>query len=98
MSEDTQNAFSVTVLPAKPSAEPNATGELQDFSIDAINSDSSNLPAAAAGNNVSFVNITYAIQPHSIKSLFKKFPPKKILDDVRYVRMYVTFYLSTHAM
>ena len=36
------------------------------------------------GNNVSFVDITYTIQPWS---LFTRFPPKKILDHVRYVRM-----------
>ena len=87
MSENTENGFNVTVLPTKPSAEPNdAIVELQDVSTNAVNSDSSNLPANAAnGNHVSFVNITYVIQSHSIKSLFKKFPPKKILDDVRYV-------------
>ena len=97
MSENTENSFSVTVLPTKPSAEPNdvkGDHELQDVSIHAVNSDSSNLPTGAAnGNNVSFVNITYAIQPHSIKSRFTKIPLKKILDDVRYVCMYVCKYV-----
>ena len=46
------------------------------------------------GNNVSFVNITYAIQPQSrLKSLFTKLPPKKILDDIRYVKVDT---ISTH--
>ena len=78
MSEDAQNAFTVTVLP--PAYSPPAT-ELKDVSSSggAFTSDSS-----TNDNNVSFINITYTIPPHPLKTLFKKqTPPKKILDDVR---------------
>lgn len=77
MSEDAQNAFTVTVLP--PAYSPPAT-ELKDVSSSggAFASDSS-----TEDNNVSFINITYTIPPHPLKTLFKHTPPKKILDDVR---------------
>ena len=77
MSEDAQNAFTVTVLP--PAYSPPAM-ELKDVGSfgDAFASDSS-----TNDNNVSFINITYTIPPHPLKTLFKHTPPKKILDDVR---------------
>ena len=78
MSEDTQNgAFTVTaVLPTiVPAAELKTLSAASDSS-------------STDENNVSFINITYTIQPHSFISLFKKFPPKKILDDVRYIKLY----------
>ena len=74
MSEGTQNAFTVMELPDSSAA--------QRVGID---SDSSNI-SATDGNNVSFINITYTIQPHPFRSLFKKIPSKKILDDVRSVK------------
>ena len=77
MSEDAQsyNTFNVS------SAEPRAV------SNDGVTSNSSNINIATAdGNNVSFVNITYTIQP---QSLIKKLPPKTILDDVRYIKTIV---------
>ena len=81
MSENTDSAFNVTVLPTKA----DNSAELKDVSVEVINSDSSNIPVTANGTNVSFVNITYTIQPHPIKSLFKKYPSKTILDNVRWV-------------
>ena len=35
------------------------------------------------GNSVSFVNISYTVQPNSFLAYFKKIPVKKILDNVR---------------
>ena len=67
-----EQPFNVTMVSAsKPKPEPTS------------------LPSTD-GNNVSFVNITYTIQPQhhlSLKLLFVKLPPKKILDDVRYVKV-----------
>lgn len=78
MAED--DAFTVNMLPGTKPSPPGGgttdTTEPSKFS-------------AADGNNVSFVNITYTIQPRAqtiIESLFFKAPPKKILDDVRYVK------------
>ena len=48
--------------------------------VDTELNDSSEL--STTGNNVSFIDITYTIQPWS---LFTRFPPKRILDHVRYV-------------
>ena len=78
MSEGTQNAFTVTVLPDSSAAQLKTS----------IASDSSNI-SATDGNNVSFVNITYTIQPHPFRSRFKELPSKKILDDVRSVKKYL---------
>ena len=46
----------------------------------------SHLVAIDGGNNVSFVNITYSIQPKSFPSLFVQNPTKKILDNIRYAK------------
>jgi len=46
-------------------------------------SHSSTSVASLHGNNVSFVNITYTIQPKPFMARFKKIPTKKILNDVR---------------
>ena len=81
MSEDALNSFTVTVAPAHA---PAAT-KLKDVSGDAVTSDSSNF--STNDNNVSFINITYTIPLHPLKTLFKPdTPPKKILDDVRYIK------------
>ena len=63
----------------------------EDASHSLITNDSSGF-SATNGNNVSFVDITYTIQPWS---LFTKLPPKKILDHVRYVyaKMMITAYM-----
>ena len=80
MTEDVQTTFTVTVLPnkhltdQKPFTENGVTSADHDSTT--YNFD---------GNNVSFVNVTYTIQPRSIRSLCKKFPSKIILDNVRYV-------------
>lgn len=74
MAEDVQNVFTVTALPTDASAS-----ETKVLSGATALSDSSSF-VPADGDNVSFVNITYTIQP---KSFFKKAPPKKILNDVR---------------
>ena len=70
-----QQPFNVTVVaPSKPKL---SGGPAEPTSLPSTD-----------GNNVSFVNITYTIQTQSrLKSLFGKLPPKKILDDVRYVKM-----------
>ena len=75
MSGQTES-FTVTVVPTNTSVDPKVypTSESDHSSSNKI---------ASELNNVSFVNITYTIQPEPIKSLFKKIPPKKILDDVR---------------
>ena len=90
MSEDVQkyDTFNVTVQPVdhSSSAEHGSLAELKALSQGDITSNSSNIPTAN-GNNVSFVKITYTIQPRSIRSLIKKLPPKTILDDVRYVKI-----------
>ena len=43
----------------------------------------------ANGNSVSFVDITYTIQPKRLLSRCKMIPPKKILDNVRYACHYI---------
>ena len=53
--------------------------EVKEFSDGAVVSDGS----VTNGNNVSFVNLTYTVQEHPFKSLFKKIPRKAVLDDVR---------------
>lgn len=81
MSEQAENV-ALTVIPA------NITADSKVVTVDVTGSDhnSSSNVVASEGNNVSFLNISYTMQPQSIKSLFKKrVPPKKILDDVRYV-------------
>jgi len=90
MSEDIHNynTFNVTIVSANQgfladhgfSAELKAVSEFEG----GVTSNSSNIPTAD-DNNVSFVNITYTIQPHSIRSLIKKLPSKTILNGVRYV-------------
>jgi len=50
----------------------------------ALSSDSStSTTSGRGGNNVSFVNITYTIQPKPFLARFKPIPAKKILDNVR---------------
>ena len=70
-----QQPFNVTVVaPSKPKL---SGGPAEPTSLPSTD-----------GNNVSFVNITYTIQTQSrLKSLFSKLPPKKILDNVRYVKV-----------
>ena len=82
MTEDAQNTFTVTVVPDKQI-------EQKPLTEDGITSNSSNF--STDGSNVSFVNVTYTIQPRSIRSLCKKFPSKIILDNVRYVSMYIYY-------
>ena len=50
-----------------------------------VSSDSStyNTVGIRSGNNVSFVNINYTIQPKSFLARFKEIPPKIILENVR---------------
>ena len=68
--------FNVTVVPASEPKLPVVTAE------------PTSLPSTDDGNNVSFVDITYTIRPQSrLQSLFFKLPPKKILDDIRYVKL-----------
>ena len=72
MSEDGLN---VTLLP---------TTEPKQLSGGAtVTADPSNLSATDGGSNVSFVNISYTIQPRTFGSLFVQNPPKKILDNIR---------------
>ena len=73
-----EEGFTVTVLP---------TTEPKQLNKDAaVTTDPSNLSPTNDGNNVSFVNISYTIQPKKFASLFVQNPPKKILDNVRYVK------------
>lgn len=70
MSRNAQDAVAITV----ETTEPKRIDEgrtVSDFS------------AAADFNNVSFVNISYTVQEHPIKSLFKKIPRKTVLCDIR---------------
>ena len=49
-----------------------------------LSSDSSVITTyGRGGNNVSFVNINYTIQPKPFLAHFKEIPAKKILDNVR---------------
>ena len=48
-----------------------------------VSSDSYNTVGIRSGNNVSFVNINYTIQPKSFLARFKEIPPKIILENVR---------------
>ncbi|XP_065906213.1 broad substrate specificity ATP-binding cassette transporter ABCG2-like isoform X1 [Dysidea avara] len=47
-----------------------------------VSSDSYNTVGIRSGNNVSFVNINYTIQPKSFLARFKEIPPKIILENV----------------
>ena len=47
-----------------------------------LSSDSST-NITSGGNNVSFVNITYTIQPNPLLARLKEIPAKKILINVR---------------
>ena len=78
-----EEGFTVTVL---PTTEPKQlSGGV------AVTADPSNLFATNGGNNVSFVNISYTIQPRTFASLIVQNPPKKILDNIRYVKNYLYF-------
>ena len=66
----------------------NSSAERITVNQGGVTSDSSNIPTAD-GNNVSFVNITYTIQPKSIAYPIRKLPPTTILNDVRYVKIIV---------
>ena len=44
---------------------------------------STNTTSGRGDNDVSFVNITYTIQPKPFLARFKQIPAKKILDNVR---------------
>ena len=49
-----------------------------------LSSDSSIITTyGRGGNNLSFVNISYTIQPKPFLAHFKEIPAKKILDNVR---------------
>lgn len=74
MSRDAQDVATITMETTEPKCIDGSrtASDLSDFS-------------AVNGNNVSFVNITYSVQEHPIKSLFKDIPRKTVLCDVRYV-------------
>ena len=74
MSRDAQDVATITMETTEPKYIDGSrtASDLSDFS-------------AVNGNNVSFVNITYSVQEHPIKSLFKDIPRKTVLCDVRYV-------------